>query len=90
MGLFGLGKKKDEEGINVDQGDHELLDQLDELQRNTEEVEAEKEAKRLAREERKFLKDTERKRKQKERFVAPVLLILTIAISLVLWMMNRG
>ncbi|MBW7943983.1 hypothetical protein H3C70_01130 [Patescibacteria group bacterium] len=90
MGLFGLGKKKDEEGVNVDQGDHELLDQLDELQRNTEEVEAEKEAKRLAREERKFLKDTERKRKQKERFVAPVLLILTIAISLVLWMMNRG
>ncbi len=90
MGLFGLGKKIEQEESTVEQGDHQLLDQLDELQRNTEEVEAEKEAKRLAREERKFLKDTERKRKQKERFVAPVLLILTIAISLVLWMMNRG
>lgn len=88
MGLFGLGKKKDEE--DSEGKDYELLNQLDKLQRSTAEVEAEKEAKRLAREERKFLKEQEQKRKRKERFVAPIILIITVLVSLVLWMVNRG
>lgn len=88
MGLFGFGKK-DEDKENLEGEDQELLNQLDTLQRSTAEVEAEKEAKRIAREERRFLKEQEQKRKQKERFVAPVILIITIIVSLVLWMMNR-
>lgn len=60
------------------------------FKKTTEEIEAEKEAKRLAREERKFLKEVERKRKQKERFVAPLLLVISIIVSLVLWAMNRS
>lgn len=89
MGLF--GKKKDpEEELEGNPEEQELIEQLDELQKTTEEIEAEKEAKRLAREERKFLKEVEKKRKQKERFVAPLLLIISIIVSLVLWAMNRS
>jgi septal ring factor EnvC (AmiA/AmiB activator) len=88
MALFGLGKKKDEPEM-IEGEEHDLLHQIDQLQKTTAEVEAEKEAKRIAREERKFHKEQEQKRKQKERFVAPVLLLLTIIASLVLWMLNR-
>lgn len=90
MGLFGLGKKHEEDLDTAHDEDHELLNQLDRLQQTTAEVEAEKEAKRLAREERKFLKEQEQKRKHKERFIAPILLLITVLVSLLLWMMNRG
>jgi cytoskeletal protein RodZ len=81
MGLF--GKKADPEE------EQELLDQLDDLQKSTEEVEAEKEAKRLAREEKRFHKEVEKKRKQKERFIAPLLLVITMLVSFVLWTVYR-
>jgi len=87
MGLF--GKKQPAEMDNDQSEDGELLDQLDALQETTQQVEAEKEAKRLAREERKFLKDLEKKRKQKEKLVAPFLLIVTILISWLLWTLSQ-
>jgi hypothetical protein len=59
----------------------ELIDKIDELKKTTEQIEAEKEQKRLAREERKFLKAEEKKRKKIERFIGPLLLILTVVIS---------
>lgn len=86
MGWF--GKKIEAEEL-TEPGEQELVEQLDDLQQTTEEIEAEKEAKRLAREERKFLKEVEKKRKQRERFIAPILLIISIIISLILWVMNR-
>lgn len=89
MALFGLGKKKEEEPELIDDEQQEIVNRIDELRKTTAEVEAEKEAKRLAREERKFHKEQEQKLKQKERFVAPVLLLVTIIASLILWMLNR-
>jgi|GEM_PF-694363 len=90
MGLFGLGNKRKEALDGAESENHELINQLDRLQRTTAEVEGEKEAKRLAREERKFLKDQEEKRKRKERFIAPIILIVSVMVSFALWMMNRG
>jgi hypothetical protein len=86
MGLF--GKKQPSEEVEAPSEEQELIDQLDVLQQTTEEVEAEKEAKRLAREERKFLKAIEKKRKQKERLVAPFLLVATVVVSLIMWMIS--
>lgn len=84
--VFGFGKKnQQEEELSEDQ---ELIDQLDDLQKSTEEIEAEKEAKRIAREERKFRKEIEAKKKKRERLVAPFILIATIVVSLVLWIVS--
>jgi hypothetical protein len=87
MKWFGQKSAEDEYGESSPE-EKNLLGQLDELQRSTEEIEAEKEAKRFAREERKFLKEAEKKRKQRQRFIAPILLILTIIISFILWRMR--
>jgi len=65
--------------------DQEVLQQLDQLQKTTEEIEAEKEAKRLAREEKKFQKEVEKKRKRKERLIAPLLLLITVVCSWLVW-----
>ncbi len=69
--------------------ERDLLDQIDELKKNTEEVEAEKAAKKLAREERAFHKSVEQKRKQQERWIAPALLLLTLLISYLIALFSR-
>lgn len=79
--VFGFSKKTAEESGEED----ELIEQLDALQMTTEQIEAEKEAKRIAREERKFLKEIQKKKKQRERMIAPFLLLMTIIISMILW-----
>ena len=61
----------------------------EQIVKTTEEIEAEKERKRFLREERKFLKQHAEKRKKMERFVAPVLLILTILLSYVIYLMHQ-
>jgi hypothetical protein len=63
--------------------------EAEELQRSTEEIEAEKERKRLLREEKKFHKLQAKKRKRLERFLAPIFLGLTIVISLIIYFIRR-
>ena len=87
MGLF--GKKQPPKEVEAPSEEQELINQLDVLQQTTAEVEAAKEAKRRAREERKFLKAIEKKRKQKERLVAPFLLFASIIVSLIMWMVSK-
>lgn len=67
--------------------DLDPTDQIAELERRTAATEAEKRRKRLAREERQFRKAVSEKRQRQERWVAPVLLLLTLLISYVLWKM---
>jgi hypothetical protein len=58
------------------------------LQKSTRSIEDEKMAKRLAREEKNFYKEVAKKNKARERWVAPLLLILTILISFLIYFSN--
>jgi hypothetical protein len=83
--IFGRSKKtKDEEVV-----EETLDDQAEEVLRSIEEIEAEKEAKRFAREEKKFLKAHRKKQEQREKLVAPILLILTVLISYFLYWLSQ-
>jgi len=62
-------------------------EQVAALQLSTEQIEAEKERKKLEREERKFFKEHQKKSQKIQRLVAPVLLILTFIISFLIWKM---
>ncbi len=88
MKFFSRGKKNEAEEQEVSPDD-ELLDKIDELQKTTQEIEEEKYQKKLAREERKFHKEQALKRKKRERWVAPVLLLLTILVSYLVWIFSR-
>jgi hypothetical protein len=71
--------------------DDELDDEqkAEQLERTTEEIEAEKERRRFEREEKKFLKEHAKKSKARERFIAPLLLILTILISYIIFLLRQ-
>jgi hypothetical protein len=71
--------RKDSRNAQVEGAEYE--DVVAELEQATDEVESEKERRKFEREERKFLKEHQKKSKQQERWVAPVLLILTVVIS---------
>jgi hypothetical protein len=60
-------------------------EELEEIAERTERIEEEKEAKRLAREEKKFQKELAKKRATQEKFVAPILLIVTILVSIIFY-----
>ena len=62
---------------------------LEKIEKSTAEIEAEKVAKKNAREEKKFLKLHAQKRKKWERLVAPVVLFLTILFSYLIWLRSR-
>lgn len=62
---------------------------VEKIERSTAEIEAEKAAKKHAREEKKFLKLHAEKRKKWERLVAPVVLFLTILLSYFIWLRSR-
>lgn len=72
-----------------DDGEGDFREKAKKIKRSTEEIEAEKERKRLAREEKKFQKEHQKKLQRLERWVAPVLLILTIIISYIVWQMRK-
>ncbi len=77
-------KKKNTEEKNKD--DHSTIAELEE---KTAEIEAERERKRFAREERKFHRAQAEKRQKLERWVAPILLLATLLLSsLIFWMMK--
>ncbi len=61
----------------------------EEVQLSTEEIEAEKLRKKQEREERKFLKEQQRISQRRQRFVAPILLLITIFISLLIWKFSK-
>lgn len=84
MGLFGRRPAAEVEPPLPLSDEASALVQLEQLQQTTAEVEAAKEERRLAREERKFLKAHQRKQQQRERLVAPILLVLTMIISFLL------
>jgi hypothetical protein len=81
-----MKKKKSEE-----QGQLELTEEetAAELEQSIEDIEAEKERKRFEREEKKFLKEHKKKRQKQERFIAPLLLILTLLISYLIYLTTR-
>jgi hypothetical protein len=58
------------------------------LKRSTEEIEAEKNARKFSREEKNFYKELEKKNKSRERWVAPLLLILTVLVSFAIFFLN--
>lgn len=62
--------------------DHLSPDEATDLMRRTEEIEAEKEARRMEREERKREKDRAKRRQFLEKLVAPFILLLSIVLSL--------
>lgn len=82
-------KSRDEEVEEVLDEDVDYAAKAAELQKNTQEIEATKAAKRLAREEKKFYKEIEKKNKERERWVAPLLLILTLLISYLIFFLHR-
>ena len=57
-----------------------------ELMSRTEEIELEKEAKRLEREQRKLEKEAKAKAAFREKLVAPILLILSMAVAFALFL----
>lgn len=59
------------------------------LEKRTAAIEAEREQKRFAREEKNFHKAVNEKRKRMERWVAPVLLILTILCSFLIYWQSK-
>ena len=61
------------------------LSDLDAAEERAARIEQEKEAKRLAREERKLRKEMMHRNVAQERMVAPFLLFLTLLVSLLLW-----
>jgi hypothetical protein len=78
MKFFGRSKE--------DAAELEQAQSAEAIEKTTEEVEAEREQKRLAREEKKFLKTHARKRQKLERLVAPVLLIVTLLLSYLIFL----
>lgn len=74
-------KKKEAAAAVPENQELDEAEVAEQLELSTEEIEAEKERKKFAREERKFLKEHQKKRKKIERFIAPLLLILTLIIS---------
>ncbi len=70
----------------------EMMDEdevAEELEKDTNKTETEKEEKKFKREEKKFLKRAEKRRKKLERLVAPLFLIITIIVSYLIFMMAR-
>ena len=74
-------KERDARHHNAEKIEHDYQESIAQLEKRTAEIEAEKERKRFAREERKFLKEHKKKQEKLERFVAPVLLLVTILVS---------
>lgn len=87
--MFGKKKKA------TDQDSPELTETLSEQEQAaellaaTEETEAEKAQRKFEREERKFLKEQQKKSLSRQRLVAPILLIVTIFISFLIWQLSR-
>lgn len=59
-------------------------DEIADLQRKTEEIEAEKNARKLERERKRLEKIAAKRRANQERAVAPILLLITIVIGVLL------
>lgn len=59
-------------------------EEIQEINDRTEKIEAEREEKKLAREEKKRQKELKKQREFREKLVGPILLVLTILISLIL------
>jgi uncharacterized membrane protein (DUF106 family) len=59
-------------------------EELQEINDRTESIEAKREEKRLAREEKQRQKELKRQREFREKLIGPILLILTILITLLL------
>ena len=83
--LFGQEKKKKKDARKRIE---EPVDSIAVLEKKTAEVEAEKARKKFVREERRFLKEQALKRKKLERWLAPILLLITIAISVLIWLLH--
>jgi len=63
-------------------------EELQEINDRTESIEAQREEKRLAREEKQRQKELKRQREFREKLVGPILLILTILITLLLKLLS--
>lgn len=63
--------------------------ELQELERRTQEIEDTREAKKAEREEKKRLKELHQRRLHQEKMVAPVLLILTLLVSVAVYYFSR-
>ena len=59
-------------------------EELQEINDRTEKIEADREEKRLAREEKKRQKELKQQREFRQKLVGPILLIITIILSLIL------
>ncbi len=64
-------------------------DELAEIEDSIAKTQADHEAKRVAREEKRLAKERQQKRRAQEKLVAPILLLLTIMASLLLWQLNK-
>jgi hypothetical protein len=76
-----MWKKKNQEPAEDEVEEIDYAQKAAELEKTTKQIEAEKELKRQAREEKKFHKEQAKKRQRLERFVAPILLFLTLLAS---------
>jgi hypothetical protein len=86
-----VGKNKSQKNPQHGKGNGPEYDEVAAgIEEATDEVESEKERKKFEREERKFLKEHQQKSKQRERWVAPVLLLLTVIISYLVFLFSRG
>ncbi|MDH5533391.1 MAG: hypothetical protein OEX81_03125 [Candidatus Pacebacteria bacterium] len=63
-------------------------EEIQDIQVRTEKIEAQQEEKRLEREERKRQKDLKKQREFREKLVGPILLIITIVITLLIKMFS--
>ncbi len=63
-------------------------ERAEQVRKSTQQIEDEKNEKKFKREERKFIKEQEAKRKRLERFIAPILLTLTILVSYLIYLMR--
>ncbi len=77
---------KDEASTTAEVTEEQLAAELAE---STEATEEEKAQRRLEREERKFQKEQKIKSLRRQRFVAPILLLVTIFISFLIWRMGQ-
>lgn len=62
---------------------------LKQLVHDIEQRELEKEEKRAARRQKQYEKEQQKKQALREKFVAPILLLLTVVLSVLAWLLSR-
>ena len=68
-------------------GPKKIVDNLEEFEKKTQEIEENKERKKLEREKLKREKELKFKRKKQEKLVAPILFLITFFISLIVFLL---